>query len=148
MNKEKVKECILFMLCRAGIYPFNYENPLLIFFEKLMKKDKLDLNIPCCGNELFEYIDPIIEEMECTNAKFYASDDEIVDIPLIDGDIRKHLLNNTDIVYTPLRDYDSQILSKDEVSVLEGILSDMIKESRKMYEYSQNSIPDKPIVIN
>lgn len=144
MNDQKVKECILFMLCRAGIYPFHYESPLLIFFEKLMKKDKLDLNIPCCGNELFEYIDPIIKEMECTNAEFYTPDNEIIYIPLRDGDIRKHILNNNDIVYTPLRDYDSKILSKDEVSILEGILSDMIKESRRIYENS----PDPYICVD
>lgn len=121
MNEEKAKECILFMLCRSGIYPFPYESPILIFFEKLMKKDKLDLNIPCCGNELFQYLNPIIEEMECCK------------------DIRKRILDSWDMVYTPLRDYDSKILNKDEVSILEGILSDMIKESRKIYENSPDS---------
>ena len=59
MNDQKVKECIVFFVCRAGMYPFNYNNvsdPLIIFFEKLMKQNKLKLDIPSCGNDLIEYL--------------------------------------------------------------------------------------------
>lgn len=113
MNDEKVKECILFVMCRVGLYPFNYQNPLVVLFEKLMKQNKLKLDIPSCGNDLIEYLEIIISDMES--------------------------LKYCDGFYCPIRDYDSKILSKDEVLILEGILSDMIKESRKIYENSQDS---------
>lgn len=110
MNDKKVKECILFFVCRAGMYPFVYENCISVFLEKLMKKDKLNLNISLKGNDLIEYTQSVTGEM----------------ITL-------------DSLFTPKRDYDSKILSKDEVLVLEEILYDMIKESRKIYENSQDS---------
>lgn len=127
MNDKKVKECIAFFVCRAGIYPFKYNQPLVVFFEKLMKQNKLKLDIPSCGNELIKYLDTIIHNM----------DEQLYCI---------------DIFQLPRRDYDSKILSKDEVIVLEKILSDIIKDSRKIYESSQDSCEhentDKPITIN
>ena len=117
MNDKKVKECIIFFVCRAGMYPFNYNNvsdPFIIFFEKLMKQNNLKLDIPSCGNDLIEYLENIISDM----------DESLVRI---------------NIFQFARRDYDSKILSKDEVSILEGILSDMIKESRRMYENSPDS---------
>ena len=126
MNKEKVKECILFIMCRAGVYPFKYKKPLIVFFEKLMKQNKLKLNMPSCGNDLIEYLEIIISDMKS--------------------------LEYSDVFYCPIRDYDSKILSKDEISILEEILSDMIKESRKIYENSQDSCigedNSNPIILN
>jgi len=117
MNDQKVKECIVFFVCRAGMYPFNYNNvldPLIIFFEKLMKQNKLKLDIPSCGNDLIECLETITSDMN-------------------------ESLVRINIFQFARRDYDSKILSKDEVSILEGILSDMIKESRKIYENSPDS---------
>lgn len=117
MNDQKVKECIVFFVCRAGMYPFNYNNvsdPLIIFFEKLMKQNKLKLDIPSCGNDLIEYLETITSDMN-------------------------ESLVRINIFQFARRDYNSKILSKDEVSILEGILSDMIKESRRIYENSPDS---------
>lgn len=122
MNDPKVKECIMFFVCRAGMYPFNYNNvsdPLIIFFEKLMKQNKLKLDIPSCGNDLIECLETIISDMN-------------------------ESLVRINIFQFARRDYDSKILNKDEVSILEGILSDMIKESRRIYENS----PDPYICVD
>ena len=117
MNDQKVKECIVFFVCRAGMYPFNYNNvsdPLIIFFEKLMKQNKLKLDIPSCGNDLIEYLETITSDMN-------------------------ESLVRINIFQFARRDYNSKILSKNEVSILERILSDMIKESRRIYENSPDS---------
>lgn len=113
MINRKVEECILFVMCRAGMYPFQYKNPLMVFFEKLMKQNKLKLDIPSCGNDLIEYLKDIINDMK--SLKYHEG------------------------FYCPIRDYDHNILTYNDYLVLERILYNMIKESRKIYENSQDS---------
>ena len=108
MNKEKLREVILFLYCRASGYPFKLADSLYQksvtaeFIRRVLKHDKVHLNIGLSPNFDFEKdLKPIIDELK--NEKLI------------------NLLN----AWYPVRDYDWNIINGNEYQILANILHDM-----------------------
>lgn len=133
MNKQKLKEVILFLYCRASGYPFKltdslYQNSVTAeFIRRVLKYDKVHLNIGLSPNfDLEKDLNPILAEMQ-----------------------NEKLVREVTATY-PVRDYDWNIINGHEYQILANILHDMeMAEQQAQYERnkSMNTSKVKEVIL-
>lgn len=133
MNKQKLKEVILFLYCRASGYPFKltdnlYQNSVTAeFIRRVLKYDKVHLNIGLSPNfDVEKDLNPILAEMQ-----------------------NEKLVREVTATY-PVRDYDWNIINGNEYQILANILHDMeMAEQQAQYERnkSMNTQKVKEVIL-